>query len=174
MSTSPGTTRRCGSSWPTCTRGRVGRAAAAEAVRRFLETNPPGPTRLEAWRRLRGLARTAGAWLDEVQALVEIASAPESTIQEASDAAGSINHLLYERDGPLDPLQKEVLIRRPAEALLGRLDHMDAAACSRLAWLLIHLGDEDGAARVTDRGLQLDPSDLHCQKLAGRLGVTQS
>ena len=58
-----------------------------------------------------------------------------------------------------------------AERMHGRLQALSATDCSRLAWLMLNLGNEERARDVAKRGLEKDPSNEHCAKLVDRLGA---
>ena len=53
----------------------------------------------------------------------------------------------------------------------SRVSEADATDCSKLAWLLLNGGDDDGAREITKLGLQKDPHDHYCNGLAARLGI---
>ena len=146
--------------------------AAKEGVRRFVETALALDDRRRGWRRLQSLASRNGDPLEEIQACVEIISTPGSPMQELSDAASQINHVLYERNIEIDQYEKEMMIRRAANAFQGRIGDADAKDCSRLAWLYLHLQEETRAIDVVERGLTLDPHNDHLHGLAEKLNIT--
>jgi hypothetical protein len=75
------------------------------------------------------------------------------------------------RDGVLglDTDEKRILITSLIDAMSKRKSEADATDLSRLAWLLINVGQIDDAKFIVYEGLDIEPSNLHCQKLAERL-----
>lgn len=144
---------------------------AKVAVRRHLESATPQQA-LASWRRLADLCRQTGDFVGEVHALVEASQLPGLPAHELSSAANRINSLLVEHRGVLDSEEKRILIRRIADALEARANEADASACSRLAWLYLHLSDDHRAAVHTKRGLRMDGNNEHCLRLADRLGIS--
>lgn len=144
---------------------------AKEAIRRFLESGASGEERRGAWERLADLSALTRDALGEAQALVELAGSPNIPLYVVSNAANRLNGLFSRRQLSLDTYEKRVLVRRLVEALEGRIEEGDATDCSRLAWLSLHLGDEDRARRFTSMGLRLDPDNEHCGKLARNLRI---
>ena len=52
-----------------------------------------------------------------------------------------------------------------------RLEEADADDYSRIAWLCLHLSDDTKARVYTKAGLERDPYNDHCQKLARKLSI---
>lgn len=143
---------------------------AKAAVRRHLEGAAPEQA-LASWRRLADLCRQTGDFVGEMHALVETSSIPGLEFDALSGAANRINCLLVENRGVLDSEEKRVLVRRMAGALEARSNELDATACSRLAWLHLHLMDQQRAGAYTRRGLKMDENNEHCVRLAERLQI---
>ncbi len=144
---------------------------AKDAIQRYLEATEgrPDDVRADAWGRLAGLARTANIPLDEIHALVEMCQDPNIPYWKASNAACRLNTIFRERPAHLDREEKKILVRKLVAVMEERLDEADATDLSRLAWLCLNLGDEGRASEYTKRGLDQDPQNQHCGKLADRL-----
>jgi hypothetical protein len=71
----------------------------------------------------------------------------------------------------LDTDEKRILIRRLATVMSDRVSEADADDYSRLAWLNLHLNDEDRARDLTEEGLKLDGENLHLKRLAEKLSL---
>jgi hypothetical protein len=56
--------------------------------------------------------------------------------------------------------------------MLARLGEADATDLSRFAWLCLSVGNSEKAKQYTLKGLQLDPSNEYCLRLAERQGLT--
>jgi NB-ARC domain len=144
---------------------------AKAAVRRSLETPASTETQQAAWDRLADLCREDGDSLGEVHALVEMAVLPGTPFRLVSNAANRLNGAFSMQHVALDTFEKQALVRRLVEAMERRLDEADATDCSRLAWLTLHLGDQERASRFIGQGLRLDANNDHCFRLARRLGI---
>jgi hypothetical protein len=72
--------------------------------------------------------------------------------------------------------------RRKVKQTIPRIASMIAARASgcgvtefnRLAWLSLVVDDEASAKTWTERGLAIDPDNVHCLSLAQRLGMRLS
>jgi hypothetical protein len=144
--------------------------SGAESVRRFLEQEPRS---FRGWKRLAELSRRSEDHLGEIQARAEGASLPDAPLAAASDAAHRMNGMLYRQELPLDPSERDVLARRLLDLMEQQRAHADSNDCSRAAWLSIAVKDYDLAKRWTRQGLQLDPDNPHCQRLASRLKIAK-
>jgi hypothetical protein len=144
---------------------------AKECVRRFLESTPEKDQR-EGWEYLRKLCTYSKDWLGEVHALVELADLPDATIETISSTANRMNSLFRDNLLVLDTDDKQVLVRRLISLMEGHVGEADAVDCSRLAWLCLQVHDVDRARTWTERGLKVEPGNVHCLKLAHTLGMT--
>ena len=144
---------------------------AKGAVRHHLETATPEKALL-SWSRLAHLCRSTGDVLGEIHALVELSQLPGIAFDELSNVATSVNGLLVRGSYEIESEEKRVLVRPVAAAMERRISEADSTACSRLAWLHLHLKDDTQAARVVKRGLAIDPNNEHCLRLALRLGIS--
>ena len=53
-----------------------------------------------------------------------------------------------------------------------RRDEASATDYSRMAWLALHIGQEQKAILYTEAGLQLDSDNDYCRRLAQQLGLS--
>ena len=144
---------------------------ATMEVERFLELASTVPERVEACRRLAELNRMRQDFYGEIRALVDLASLSEVPFREVSDAANRVNFIFRDKGLAIDTSEKRAIFRRLAEVMAARIrNEGDADDCSRLGWLYCHLRDKASAMSYADLGLQLDPSNDHCQRLRRRLG----
>lgn len=128
-----------------------------------------GDNRKVAWRRLAELAKKVDDVLGQVHACVELATLPESDIDDISRAANEVNSVLYGNQYLMDTEEKRVIVAKVAEAMHKKLDEADADDCSRLAWLYLHLQDEESARDIIQRGLDINPDNEHCLNLKTRI-----
>jgi hypothetical protein len=70
---------------------------------------------------------------------------------------------------PLDPAEREILVKRLLVSFDSHRTEVDATDCSRAAWLSISIKDLDAAKEWTKLGLELDSDNPYCQRLATRL-----
>lgn len=141
---------------------------AKECVRRFVEAVPKDE-RGEAWRRLGKLCSYSADWVGEIHAMVELADLPDATIESISATANRMNSLFREHLLVLDTDEKQVLIRRLISLMETHIGGAEAIDFSRLAWLCLHVKDVERARKWTRRGLEVEPGNVHCLKLATRL-----
>jgi hypothetical protein len=141
---------------------------AADAYRSYLDVEPSDE---RAWRSLARVAQIQGDYLGSVQALVERARLPHATFADVSFAASRVNSWLYDGHLKLDSDEKRILLSSLVDVMALRESEANATDLSRLAWLLMHLGRSGEAKEVVQAGLDLDPGNSHCRKLAVRLHV---
>jgi hypothetical protein len=144
---------------------------AKEAVRRFLEMTVGNADQRQAWERLTRLCERTGDRSGELHALVEMCEISDIPFEAISTAANRVNKVFRDRyfDLDLDTGEQQVVFRRLVKVMEQRIDEGDATDCSRLAWLCLHLHDEERARAYVDRGLAKDSLDDHCLRLAERL-----
>lgn len=146
-------------------------ARAQEAVRRHLES-ATGTAAATSWRLLSDLCGRTGDLVGEIHAQAELCEVSGITFDDISDAANRVNGLLVQHRGVLDSEERRLLVRRIIDTMERRAKEADAVACSRLAWLYMQLQDQARATSHVRRGLQLNPNDEHCLRLANRLEIS--
>lgn len=137
-------------------------------LKRYLETNPDD---VEVWRRLAETSIRAGDAEGELHARVQVAEAPESSMHDVSLAANRFNSLAAAGALSIGLDERRTMAGRMLALLQRYVDHADATTFSRLAWLCLHLNDLDAASEYTLRGLELEPYNHHCRRLAERLEI---
>jgi hypothetical protein len=145
---------------------------AKECVRRFLEASRPVDQR-EGWEYLRRLCAYSKDWVGEIHALVELADLPDATIETISAVANRLNSLFRDDLLILDTDEKQILVKRLISLMETQSAGADAGDFSRLAWLCLQLHDRPRAIKWTEKGLQVEPGNIHCLKLAQRLDLQQ-
>jgi hypothetical protein len=148
-------------------------AAAKEALRRYIERSGGHGKTAEAWVRLIGLCEASEDWLGLAHALVETAELSGADYRIVRRAAARLNELL-QRWGrqSIDAEEKRVIVRRLVAVMERRIEEADATDLSRIAWLHLHLRDEQRARQMILKGLVLEPDNYHLQRLAERLGAS--
>ena len=140
-----------------------------------LEEEPDSPRKhsglIKGWRHLSDLSEVAKDIRAELNAVVGLVRVTDIDFYEISNAANRLNSRLATSGSKLEPEDKKVLARDIAYVMAQRANEASATDLSRLAWLYMHLGDEDTAKEYTLRGLHEDPSNIYCGKLADRLRI---
>lgn len=142
------------------------------ALRSFLENDPTGSESPEAWRLLGRASHQTGDSLGEVHALVERAQLGPVPFHDVSNTANLLNRLLREHELDMDQDEKRQLAHRLLSVLEKRKREADADDYSRMAWLALHVGQEEKAIEYARAGLRSDTENRHCRKIAERLGLT--
>lgn len=141
---------------------------AAEALRRFLATQPSGQLAQDAWRRLMDLYQGSGDVVAACDAFLRAAAITEPPMSELSIIANWLNnspdawtHL---------HTSERLTIFSPLTQMMedGILD-ATATDLSRLAWLYLHVGNDHRALQVAEEGLIKDPNNIHCTRLRAKI-----
>lgn len=119
--------------------------------------------KLRIWRRRATAARQVGDLKAFVEASIHIGEVPSSEFHELSEAANVFNR--FGRDFEPDYDRRHALAFRIARLMELRIAEADATDCSRLVWLLKHIGEKERAREIVERGLAIDPENEHCLNL---------
>ena len=141
--------------------------AALANIKAFLERDQSGPDSSRAWRMLARVYYLQGDQLGEIHALVERSQNGSVPIEEVSSAASLLNRKYADLE--LEADAKHQLARQLLEVLESRIEEVNSDDLSRMAWLALHLGQEQKAKTFASQGLQADPENPHCQRLIERL-----
>lgn len=145
--------------------------AAKDAIRHYLENSPlTYEEQQDAWARLAHLCSRTSDYSGEVHALLQRSLLPNSSFDICSDAVNLLNGL-FNQQYVLDTEEKQVVGDSLAGVMAKRIEEGDATDCSRLAWLYLHLNEEQNAQYYTELGLERDINNIHCRKLAERFGI---
>ncbi len=140
----------------------------ADAYRRYLEVVPNDG---QIWRALAGVCRGNDDFLGAAHALVRRAQLPDAPYADVSYAANRVNGDLADHLLKLDTDEKHILVQALVDVMSKRKDEANATDLSRLAWLLVTIDQRKEAKQVVQAGLELEPTNPHCRKLAERLKV---
>ena len=143
---------------------------AMVCLRRYLEATPSSAASL-IWKRLADLCEKTNDFVGAVHALVEMCEHSVVPFFVVSNTANKLNGLFRSNALRLDTDEKRILIRRLAAVMSERLSEGDADDYSRLAWLSLHLRDEDRAKLLTEEGLKLDGENEHLKRLAEKFSL---
>ena len=146
-----------------------GLTKAKDAIRRLLERAEDSALCRHAWEELARLCQQTQDWSGEIQALVGSCKVPNTPFSTLSNAANRLNAIFKEDHLVLNSEEKRIVVRELVELLERRLAEADATDLSRLAWLCLHIGDDDRARQHVKSGLALDSANQYCVNLRDRL-----
>lgn len=148
---------------------QLGKEWAKDALRRFIESGDDTANISSIWRRLADLCHLTDDIQGEMQALAELSDSPNITTFELSLLADSINRIFAssKRDGkvPFQLDERKYLVGKLINQLEKRLTHLDSTDLSRLAWLYMHINDEQRARELAEKGREMDNENEYCTKL---------
>jgi hypothetical protein len=119
------------------------------------------------WGRRAGHARDTGDWIGVVEASIRLAELPSSRFAELSEAANLFNQ--YSRDWAIGQDDRHRMALKISRLMEPRVQEGDATDCSRLAWILMYMGEDNRARTMVNLGLQKSPDNEHCLRLRARL-----
>ncbi len=105
----------------------------------------------------------------KVEYKVQAVAADPSDFKTASYVGNFLNGYYSERRDAYPEYRWTALMRPVAEALWGERDNLEGTDWSRLAWLELNLGDEEGAKRAVQLGLEIEPDNTHLANLDSKL-----
>ena len=104
-------------------------------------------------------------------AFLQAAKLADPPLDEISLMANWLNNSSEVKD-TMDVVERGTLFKPLAGLLEENLAKATATDLSRLAWLYLHCGDDSRALDVANLGLQREPENLYCQRLAANLLAT--
>ncbi len=145
---------------------------AKEYMRSFLQTAEI-PDRLDAWRKLAKLCQLSEDPMGEVHALCEAALFSASDQEMLSLLANELNNRIRDlkQKSVKDAWHEGVreLLVKVIEVMEKRIKDLSATDCSRLAWLLLNIGNSERALDVAKIGVQREANNDYCQSLILKL-----
>jgi hypothetical protein len=145
--------------------------AAKDAIKGYLQnSSEPFESQRDAWSRLANLCRRTNDYSGEVHALLQMNLLPGASFSACSEAVNRLNRL-FNQEYELDTEEKQIVGEKLASVMAERIEEGDSTDCSRLAWLYLHLRDEKSAKYFTELGLEQDPNNVYCLRLAVKFGL---
>ena len=142
--------------------------AAILNIQAFLQGGSNGPVSADAWRLLANIYYRKGHLLGELHAFVERAQFDTVPFYDLSNTASLLNRKYHELEFDDGKLQ---LTQRLLAVMEARRHEARPDDYSTMAWLSLHLSDEEKAKEFAKCGLEIDPENTHCQRIATRLGL---
>ena len=140
-------------------------------IESFLQRDQNGPDSARAWNMLARARFRLQDYLGEIHAFVERAQFDAVPFYDVSNTANFLNRRYLELDLEVDG--KRQLAQRLLERLEARISEAKPDDLSRMAWLALHLLQEDKAKEFTIKGLSADPDNQHCLGIAERMGINE-
>ncbi|MBN2529088.1 MAG: hypothetical protein JXR76_22045 [Deltaproteobacteria bacterium] len=144
---------------------------ACKAARYFLENEFESPEIADAWKILGHACYQLGDYLGEIHAFIERAQLSDISFRDISNTANRLNELGKKYPNEFDSEQKNEFARRLLDVMDQRVSAADADDYSRMAWLAISINQENRARAYVEAGLKLEFDNIHCQRIAERLGM---
>ena len=141
---------------------------AISNIQAFLQGDQNGPHSADAWRLLANVYYRMGHTLGQIHAFVERAQFPTVPFYDLSNTANLLLSKYRELDLDDGKLQ---LTQRLLDIMEIRRDEAGPDEYSRMAWLALYLSRQEKAREFTEYGLQIDPENIHCRRMATRLGI---
>ena len=155
--------------WHMESRTTDGYAKAKDELKRFLENEPSSDEAAEAWRALAEACFRTGDALGEIHAFTERIQITSVPFYDVANTANRLNELLHFRQLEIDRDEKRALAQRILTVLDSRRSEAAADDYSRMAWLAIHLGQENKAYEYAQAGLALEADHYHSRRILERL-----
>lgn len=148
-----------------------------EFLERYTEAVGPDQTSLEVWMKLHRLYKATNNFLGAGQALLHACSKDGVDFLILSNSAFWFNYQIKEQKtapGGTDHAEWSVLVKELIQLMEARVNEANATDLSRLAWLHLIVGGSGQlgprrASELAEMGLDLDPANEHCRKIAARL-----
>ncbi len=142
--------------------------AAISNIKSFLQSEPASADSAHAWRILADIYSRKQNVFEQIHAFIERAQLDAVPFYDVSNTASLLNRRYNELDVSDARLQ---LVDRLLSVMERRISEANSDDLSRMAWLALHVSSEERAHQFVERGLLLDPRNIHCQNIASRLGM---
>jgi tetratricopeptide (TPR) repeat protein len=140
-----------------------------KSVQRYIQSSPSDTERRDSWRKLVYIHRNNGDWLSESHSLSEICLIPGTQVNEISNISDRIIKRIMNHS-ETDMEHKELLFRKLSEVFEKRINESNSSTdYSRLAWLNIHIKEQEKALKFAKKGLEINPYCGYCSKIIQNL-----
>lgn len=135
---------------------------AEDCIKRYLENERSEKNKRNAWSIFTTISERLGHPYEQILGLTQIASYESISIDELSNITNKINRLFKLHEVSLGENIKQELLIKLFNVVYGRRNEADANACSRFAWLALHINKENEAKTLVEIGLKNDPENQYC------------
>lgn len=147
---------------------------AIHYYRLYLENAEYG-SKMEVWEKIADLSHAINDAVSVIHALTEAALLPSNGLDEIATFANKINNRIRDlkdlRIEQTRSFEVKKYIEKVAYKMAAYDKFLDATNCSRLSWLFLNIGDSQKAQEYALYGLEKDPENEHCLKLAAKLNI---
>lgn len=138
-------------------------------ITRYLENEKSDKNKSSAWGMFVTIATRLDQPFDQILGLTKVAEYDNISFDELSNITNTINKVFKSNEIELGEQVKKELLINFFNVVYKRRNEADPAACSRIAWLALHLNKEYEAKELAIYGLKNDPNDIHCRRLYEKL-----
>lgn len=144
---------------------------AIQSLQQFLEIASKDAQRFSCWEKLANLYHQINDFDGEIHALIELSELSITTIPKLRIIVYRVNSLFKNNKFQTDTTERQMLSQRLLNSYKKQLDNRgyESDDCSQLAWLYLNAGDRKNAIHMVKKGLQLDESHIHCNRLKSTL-----
>lgn len=144
--------------------------SAKEYLKKYIQNNRNNESNVNAWKMLAEIYAINSEHMEQAHALIEVSLYKEVEFCELSNIANHINRMFNSKELIVEnhDVKNELLIRF-VQVLWNRRSEGNAIDYSRIAWLALHINDQDRALMLVDEGLKVDPCNEYCIKLKSKL-----
>lgn len=138
-------------------------------LREYLKATNDNNVKSDLWQKLADVCRFTKDWEGESHALSELILIPKVGFEHISEASNRINNFFRYHPEAKSDEHKQALLDKVIQAMKIRISEGSATDYSRLGWLMINNDQEEEALAIIERGLLLDSTNYHCQRLHEKL-----
>lgn len=144
---------------------------AINSCKEYLKSDIDEAEKPRVWDKIISLCREQEDWEGESSAIATVVQNRYTPYEQISRYAQRINEYYYSHEVVSGERRsiKVSFVEAIVKAMEKRQSEADANDFSRLAWLYLNLNNETKALQYADKGLELDPSNIHCLNLHNRL-----
>ncbi|EOU9549593.1 NB-ARC domain-containing protein [Cronobacter dublinensis] len=139
---------------------------AEECIKRYLENEKSEKNKRNAWSIFTTISERLNHPYEQILGLTQVASYQSISIDELSNITNKINRLFKLHEVSLGEKIKQELLLKMFTVVYNRRHEADANACSRFAWLGLHISKESEAKALVEIGLKDDPENQYCLSLS--------
>lgn len=138
-------------------------------ITRYLEEETSEKNKHYAWFIYASISERQNKPYEQILGLTKASVYVNITMHELSNYTNKINNIFKQNEMTLGEEIKKELLEELFNVVYRRKSEADANACSRFAWLALHLNKEQQAKELAELGLKQDPENQYCMGLKRRL-----
>lgn len=142
---------------------------AKECISRYLENERSEKNKYSAWYIYANISELLNNPYEQILGLTQVSAYRMISTDELSNITNKINQLFKLHEVSLGENIKNELLNKLFNVVYERKNEADSNACSRFAWLALHLNKEQEALNLVDIGLKNDADNPYCLKLKRKL-----